>query len=346
MMRKIFAVLAVALVLLGGDKAAIVGQSPSGGYNSPSLGGSGGLPPGLTFASPTLTVSSAGNGNGCLALSGNTSGTATLCAPAVAGTSTNGVTGSNVLLLPDGVQANPSYAFASEPNMGMFRFSASQLGFGISGAIRLRFVGAIIETRPDHVFSWNASTNLQGATDTGISRDAAGVIDLGNGTAGNFSAFLRSGNTVRVASNFTTAANTNLQTITGLSWTVPATSTFTFSYSCDLAYSQATAVAAVAFGIQAATNAPTNIFSKGDQQITVGPPSTYAAGVLATLATTTATNIVSGTPGATATNYTVHLGGTIENPATTANTFNIMVSTAASADAVTVLRGSACFFTP
>ena len=64
-------------------------------------------------------------------------------------------------------------------------------------------------------------------------------------------------------------------------------------------------------------------------------------GTLATLSTTTATNIVSGTPGATATNYVVMLDGTIENPAS-ANTFNIMVSTAVSGDAVTVKRGSYC----
>ncbi len=40
-----------------------------------SLGSGGGLPAGLTFVAPTLTVSTAGSGNGQMALSGNTSGT-------------------------------------------------------------------------------------------------------------------------------------------------------------------------------------------------------------------------------------------------------------------------------
>jgi lysophospholipase L1-like esterase len=147
--------------------------------------------------------------------------------------------------------------------------------------------------------------------------------------------------------NFTTAANTSLQTITGSSHslTFSAASMPTAYVSnghCALAYSQATGNAAVAFGIQAATSAPTNIYATGSEQITVGPPATYAAGVLATLATTTATNVVSGTPGATATNYTVTLDFTLEEPATTANTVNIMVSTATSGDAVTVLRDSFC----
>jgi hypothetical protein len=152
--------------------------------------------------------------------------------------------------------------------------------------------------------------------------------------------FIHSGNTVRVASDFTTAANTSLQTITGLSWTVPAIAA-SYSFHCSISYSQATGVAAVAFGIQAATNNPTNIFANGAQQISVGPPATEVNGTLATLATTTPTNIVSGTPGATATNYVVMLDGTIENPAV-ANTINIVVSTATSGDAVTVKRGSYC----
>jgi hypothetical protein len=152
--------------------------------------------------------------------------------------------------------------------------------------------------------------------------------------------FARLPNVARVASDFTTAANTNLQTITGLTWSLPAIAA-SYSFHCTLSYSQGTATASVGFGIQAATNAPTNIFANGAQQMTVGPPATENNGTLPTLTTTTATAIVSGTPGATGTNYVVMLDGTIENPAL-ANTINIMVSTATAADAVTVKRGSYC----
>jgi hypothetical protein len=85
-----------------------------------------------TDGAATLTVGVATGGNGVLALAGNTSGTATCTAPAVAGTATNAVTCSNSLQLPSGT-----------------------------------------------VYGWNA--------DTGISRDAAGVIDIGTGAAGNTS---------------------------------------------------------------------------------------------------------------------------------------------------------------
>lgn len=150
------------------------------------------------------------------------------------------------------------------------------------------------------------------------------------------------GNHAQVASNFTTAATTSLQTITGLTYTLPPAAA-NYSFHCGISYSQGTANAAVAFGIQSATVAATNIFANGTEQITVGPPATVVTGTLATLASTTATNIVSGTPGATATNYAVYLDGTIEEPANNAgNIINFMVSTATSADAVTVLRGSYC----
>lgn len=155
-------------------------------------------------------------------------------------------------------------------------------------------------------------------------------------------------NTVKVASNFTTAANTSLQTITGLTWGFSGSYKSIYSFDCDLSYSQGTAAVVVAFGIQEATIAPTNIFANGVQQITAGPPSTFVAGTLATLATTTATNIVSGTPGATATIYTVHLAGTIDNSgsASGASSVNIMTSTATAGDVVTVYKGSFCSIHP
>lgn len=170
------------------------------------------------------------------------------------------------------------------------------------------------------------------------------------------------GNAISLTSNFVTANNTSFQTIAdakgnGLVFYTPSFGASKFKFSCDLAYSQATANVAVAFGIQEPiTNVtPSNIFATGSQQITVGPPSTYVAGTLTALSSNTATSIVSGTPGATATIYSVHLGGTAEMPAPTGTSFNsvfassqlqLMVSTATGADAVTVYRGSQCSVLP
>lgn len=149
---------------------------------------------------------------------------------------------------------------------------------------------------------------------------------------------MNSGSVVKlqVASDFTTTS-TSLATITGLTFTQLANAT-NYSFHCELAYSQATAAAANAFGIQVATNAPTNVFATGK----VWTSATAAtSGVLATLATTTATNIVTFTPSATATNFVAELSGTIELPAS-ANTVNFMALTGSASDALTIKRGSYC----
>jgi hypothetical protein len=90
------------------------------GNTCTSWASAGGLPSGLTYVAPTLTVSAAGSGNGVLALSGNTSGTATFTAPAVAGTNTNAVISSNVFAVPDGGTGSPSIQRSAASNTGFY----------------------------------------------------------------------------------------------------------------------------------------------------------------------------------------------------------------------------------
>jgi len=191
------------------------------------------------------------------------------------------------------------------------------------------------------VYNWNA--------DTGLSRDAAGIVDVGNGTAGNSSAFIRTGNTVQVASNFTTAS-TSLVTITGLTWTLPATN-HNYSFVCHGSYSQATAAAANFFGIQATTTAPTNIYAA--DRISTGLAVTGVDGTLPTLTTTTATNIggtgftpsAAGAIGTVADIFVFDIWGTIEQGAG-ATTLNIMVLTGSASDSITIYRGTSCTLQP
>jgi hypothetical protein len=209
--------------------------------------------------------------------------------------------------------------------------------YRISGPMTTGKIGSLSCSASTAIIS-NPCSNF---VDTGIAADG-GTIPTPNTTGTSFAAgyVSNSANKAFVAANFTTAANTNLQTITGLTFNLlPAA--LNYQFHCALSYSQATANAAVAFGIQAATVNPTNIFATGG----IGTSATAGTtGVLATLASTTATSIVSATPSATATNFTAVLDGTIEEPANDAGqVINIMVSTANSGDAVTVLRGSYCY---
>jgi hypothetical protein len=97
---------------------------------------------------------------------------------------------------------------------------------------------------------------------------------------------------------------------------------------------------AVAFGIQDVTVSPTNIAARGYLRTST---TASTAGNVATLTTTTATPIVSATPGATATDYMAEISGFVEAPSNASSSqIKIMVSTATAADLVTIRRGSHC----
>ena len=142
-----------------------------------------------------------------------------------------------------------------------------------------------------------------------------------------------------VASNFVTAANTNLQAITGLSITGIASTAFKARFDCDLQYNQQTAAVADAFGIQDVTTAPTRIDATGFVQTAA---TTWVDSVLTNLATTTATNIVAMTPSAITTVWHAHLVATVQQPSGTVSVVQIMVKTGTAADTVTVQAGSSC----
>jgi hypothetical protein len=170
------------------------------------------------------------------------------------------------------------------------------------------------------------------------------------GVTGNFAVtgFLTSGNTVAVGtSNFTTAS-TSLVTITGLSWTFPAAAR-NYSFHCRISYSQATAAATNAFGVQAATTAPTNLYAA--MRVSTGLLVTGTDATLPTLASTTATNIGTFTPGAAGTIgtvadiFTADIWGYLEQGAG-ATTLNIMALSGSASDSLTIYRGSSCSLTP
>jgi len=294
-----------------------------------------------TDGAAVLTVGVAGGGNGAVALAGNTSGTATFTAPAVAGTVTNPVTMSNNLASPAGSSAATAYGLAGTPTSGMFFSGTEPVINSTSGSARVFLQSggvSVANTLPAGLGAlvFGASSAIGSGFDVGISRTAAGIFAVGTGAAASKAGLIQSGMSKFVTANFTTSGvGTALEVITGLAITVPAVAA-NWTFHAHLAYSQAVGTAAVAFGIQAATNNPTNIFATGEMFTAAG---TVTTGVLATLATTTATNIVTGTPGGTGTNLVVDLYGTCELGAS-ANTIQILVSTATAADLVTVLRGS------
>ncbi len=250
------------------------------------------------------------------------------------------------ILAPNGTAGAPSYSFSNRANSGWFNDTGNG-GWGWSfNASEQALLGFNLVMVPGFAFQWTP-TNLAASPDVGISRDSIGIFDVDTTAPGNAAGFIRSGNTVRLTSNFTTAS-LSLVTITGLSWTFPATN-HNYSFHCSLSYSQATAAAANAFGVQAATTAPTNLYAA--MQVSTGLAVTGVDATLPTLTTTTATNIGTFTPSAAGaignvpTIFTGELWGSLEQGAG-ATTLNIMTLTGNASDSLTIYRGSACFLEP
>lgn len=144
---------------------------------------------------------------------------------------------------------------------------------------------------------------------------------------------------VFVTTDFSTAANTNLQIITGLTWTLPATTAINIPFRCVIFYSQATAAVSDSFGVQTDTVTPSNFQAGGSMETALG---TTAYGD-ATIANTTATAVVTGTPSATGTIFNAYVDGFLENPSNASPTIlSVQVKTSVSGDVITVKRGSFC----
>lgn len=147
----------------------------------------------LTYSAPTLTISSATNGNAVLALSGNTSGAATFTAPTVAGTASNPIVASNVLNIPSATAAG--YSFTGNTTTGYSNTTTNLDMFSNNTSVLYANVSEV-QTAAGIVLGWSSSAvgAHSANADTAFSRDSAGVVDLGNGNNANKSGSLNLAN--------------------------------------------------------------------------------------------------------------------------------------------------------
>lgn len=169
----------------------------------------------------TLTVSVAGNGNAVLALAGNTSGTATFTAPAVAGTSGNPVLSSNSIQLPDGTQALQAirmttsalgWWYGANNPAWIFGNATDRVGINVSGNTSMVMNSA-------GLFGFASSASVLNAAnmnlDTSISRSAAGVLAVGSGTGAATTGRLKASAYMSVGTKFTSNAGCTESATTG-----------------------------------------------------------------------------------------------------------------------------------
>ena len=163
-----------------------------------------------------------------------------------------------------------------------------------------------------------------------------------------------SGRAIAGIDEFLQASNTqSLNSDVAITATTPGTVVFTwgslplsaiYSFHCGILYSQATAVAANGIAVQGANASPVRLDAWGKMDTS----NAYAgsAGSALSITSTTATSVVTATPGLTSTVYQASLDGTIQANNLNATTLNVLVFTGNGADVVTVKAGSYCRLMP
>lgn len=185
---------------------------------------------GSTTAAGVVTACGASNGQILFDNSGS-------CAGSGATTNTTGNTN-----FPAGSASVPGITFGGDTTTGIFRLTSNDINIALNGNEAVRFSGTsgaqafgFLNTSPALVFTINwagtgkalvgatqgiwgwAATTADDSADTGFSRDAADVVDCGNGTAQNKSCTLNVGSLLGTSTGgvgYTTGAGCSVTQLT------------------------------------------------------------------------------------------------------------------------------------
>jgi hypothetical protein len=211
--------------------------------------------------------------------------------PALTDNGTN-VISTEAILAPDGTASLPGFAFSGATNMGMFR-SANILGLGEQGGAKLALVNNNAQLRSDGDIAWVSTTDpVAGSLDTNISRQAAGVIQIGTNALNSsgslqllkitkYNAISTTGiGTVPVYGATSQKAETTTADANVLTYTPPATAG-TYRVNVNISVSSATAgvIAWTLSWTDSNGNAQANIAMPLFQHGTAAPNTTFTTSV-------------------------------------------------------------------
>lgn len=140
---------------------------------------------------------------------------------------TDGSTGSGKLYVADGTRALPSLSFTSEPDSGWYVVGAGEVGFSVndtlaysfaqtgagqrwyvSNAERMRLNGTVFfNLDPSYQVTWGTAL---GSADIGLTRAAAGIVKVTNGSTGDGIVRAGDGDPTTPAYSFTSSTGTGM----------------------------------------------------------------------------------------------------------------------------------------
>jgi hypothetical protein len=296
----------------------------------------------LNYVAPTLTVSTAAGGNGVLALSGNTSGTATLTAPAVAGTTGNPLVSSNAISVPTGNGNSASSILPATAANGIgFTFQSATGNWSTSDGTGPYLFGTrtLLAGQSGNQFGFvNTNNAATGTQDTCISRKAAGVLAVGNcSAAGDETAIWSSANSCRVTADITLPVNT---ATTVCSWSLPA-SAHAWAWQCEIPWVISAGSGTNTLAIIANPSQTPTAATNGFAEILTTNTGTATELTTAISASGGTTLLTSGTITPAATVFSARTSGTLLASGT-AGTFAIQMTAAGTTATAAAKAGATC----
>jgi len=175
----------------------------------------------LVAAAALLLMGQSSNGNKNANTAGNTVAAGAFAYYAAASGSTaisadpNFLDNGTGMQVPTGSTTNPTFVTSNATNTGLI-FPSSAVTCGINTGNNVAcMMGAGLAVASGKSFNWSSTTSANGTPDTGISRGAADIIDLGNGTATDTSGKVKAAGYMSVGATFTTNAGCGEGTLTG-----------------------------------------------------------------------------------------------------------------------------------
>ena len=127
--------------------------------------------------------------------------------------------GTGAVVLNNGTATNPSLTFAAATQFGFYSISSSNIGIGTGSSAHdsHNFTTAgLARVISGGVFAFSSSaTDASTAADTGVSRSAANVTAIGNGTAGNSSGVVKAAAFISGGTKFTSNGGCSETTLVG-----------------------------------------------------------------------------------------------------------------------------------
>lgn len=336
-------------------------QQAGGQFGSGGSGTGGGLPAGLAFTPPTLTVSTAGSGNGSVALSGNTSGSCTWTTNATGTIDTSSCTLSapalGLTLSPgDHELALSNCSAGSIPNINNVNTTSN--GFCINnGQVALdsslatgtiEFAtgistlcgganSACLMVQGGQAISFSSGNVNSTNTDVGISRQAAGLLAVGAGATADETGLLRSANSCRVTTDITLTVNTN---VTVCSWTLPAIAK-AWAWQCEIPWVVSAGTGTNTLAILANPSQTPTAATNGFAEILTTNTGTATEQTTAISASGATTLLTSPTLTPSATVFSARTSGTLLASGT-AGTFTIQMNAAGTTATAAAKAGATC----